>query len=182
MNDKPNYSLETGLASAIAAKNSMKNVYGFSPNQLVFGKYPNFPNIRSNKLPVLEGATWSKIVAESFSAMHDATQAFIKSESDEKLRQALWHQLRASSEVTYFTGDKVYQVHHEKMTITRDHPRSWSRNQQVLIKHGSTYQRMHPCRLHLIDCLYLLEMEQNPENKEELNSYESKEIWVSGNN
>ena len=25
-------------------------------------------------------------------------------------------------------------------------------------------------------------MEQNPENNEEVNSYDSKEIWVSGNN
>ena len=38
MSDKTNYSLETGVAWAIAAKNSLKNEYGFSPNQLVFGK------------------------------------------------------------------------------------------------------------------------------------------------
>ena len=54
-------------------------------------------------------------------------------------------------------------------------------NQQVLIKHGSTYQRMHLCRLCLIDCLNLSETEQNPE-KEEVNSYDSKEMQVSGNN
>ena len=40
MSDKPNYSLEIGVAWAIAAKNSLKNVYGFSPNQLVFEKNP----------------------------------------------------------------------------------------------------------------------------------------------
>ena len=40
--------------------------------------------------------------------LHDAGQAFIKSESDEKLRQALWHQVRTSSEVKYVNGDKVY--------------------------------------------------------------------------
>ena len=40
MSDKPNYSLETGVAWAIATKNSLKNVYGFSPNQLIFGKKP----------------------------------------------------------------------------------------------------------------------------------------------
>ena len=40
MSDKTNYSLETGVAWAIAAKNSLKNEYGFSPNQLVFGKKP----------------------------------------------------------------------------------------------------------------------------------------------
>ena len=43
MRGKPNYSLETGFAWAIAAKNSLKNVYGFSPNQLVFGKKLELP-------------------------------------------------------------------------------------------------------------------------------------------
>ena len=42
--------------------------------------------------------------------MHDARQAFIKSESAKKLRQALWHQVRTSSEVRYVADDKVLQV------------------------------------------------------------------------
>ena len=41
---------------------------------------------------------------------------------------------------------------------------------------------MHTCRLRLIDCLNLSEIEQIPENKEEVNSYDSKEMRVSGNN
>ena len=41
---------------------------------------------------------------------------------------------------------------------------------------------MHPCRLRLIDWLNLSEMEQKSENKEEVNSYDSKEMRVSGNN
>ena len=41
---------------------------------------------------------------------------------------------------------------------------------------------VHPCRLSLIDCLNLSEMEPNPENKEKVNSYDNKEIRVSGNN
>ena len=109
MSHKTNYSLETGVAWAIAAKNSLKNEYGFSPNQLVFGKKTqNFPNVEFNKLPALEGVACSKIVAENLSAMHDARQAFIKSESDEKFRQTLRHQVRTSSEVNHVTGDKAY--------------------------------------------------------------------------
>ena len=145
-------------------------------------KNPNFPNVGSNKLPALEGVTESKIVAENLSTMHDARQAFIKSESDEKLRQALQHQVRISSEVKYVTVDKLYYKRqtdkHWKGAVTV----IGQKNQQVLIKHGSTYHRIHPCRLRLIDCLNLSEMEQNPENKEELNIYESKEIRVSANN
>ena len=147
MSDKPNYSLETGVAWAIAAKNSLKNMYGFSPNQLVFGKNPNFPNVESNKLTALEGVTCSKIVAENHSTMHDARQVFIKSASDEKLRRALRHQVRTSSEVKYVTGGKV-----DYKRGTDDYWKGPAtvieqENQQVLIKHGSTYQRMHPCRL-----------------------------------
>ena len=41
---------------------------------------------------------------------------------------------------------------------------------------------VHPCRLSLIDCPNLSEMEPNPENKEKVNSYDNKEIRVSGNN
>ena len=86
MSDKPNYALETGVAWAIAAMNSLKNVYEFSPNQLVFGKKTNFPSVESNKLPALEGVTCSKIFAKNFSAMGEARLAFIKSEPYEKLR------------------------------------------------------------------------------------------------
>ena len=39
-------SLEVALAWAVSAKNALKNHYGYSPNQLVFGKYPNFPTHR----------------------------------------------------------------------------------------------------------------------------------------
>ena len=108
MSDKPNYSLETSLAWAIAAKNSLKKVYEFSPNQLNFERKKNFPNVESNKLPALEDVTCSKLVAENLSVMHDARQAFIKSESDEKLRRAFQYQVRTSSEVKHVTGDKVY--------------------------------------------------------------------------
>ena len=91
--------------------------------------------------------------------MHDARKAFIKSESDEKLRRALRHQVRTSSEVKYVIGNKVYYK-----ARTDDYWKGpatviGQENQQILIKQSSTYQRMHPCRLRLIDCLNLSEME-----------------------
>ena len=43
MSDKPNYSLKTSVAWAIAAKNSLKKVYEFSPNQLNFEKTKKLP-------------------------------------------------------------------------------------------------------------------------------------------
>ena len=120
MSDKPNYSLETGVAWAIAAKNSLKNVWGFSPNQLVFGKKPNFPNVESNKLPALEGVACSKIVSENISALHDARQTFIKSESDEKMKQALRHQVRTRSELKYVTGMNYITRDEQNCNWTRE--------------------------------------------------------------
>ena len=128
MNDKPNYSLETGVAWAITAK-----------------KKPNFPNIESNKLPAMEVVTCSKIVAKNLSAMHDARQAFIKSESDKKLRRALRHQIRASSEVKYVTGDKVYYKRQTDDYWKGPTTVYGQENYQFLIKHGSTYQRRCRC-------------------------------------
>ena len=43
MSEKRNYSLETNVAWAIAAKITLKYVYGFSLNQLVSGKKPQLP-------------------------------------------------------------------------------------------------------------------------------------------
>ena len=149
MSEEQGYSLNTAVAWAVSAKNSLKNVYGFSPNQLVFRKNLNFPCVMNNKLPALEGVTSSKIVAENLNVMHNARQAFIKAEADEKLRRALRHQVRTSSEVKFITGDKVYHKRRSDDTWKGLAVVICQESQQVLIKHGSTYQRMHPCRLKL---------------------------------
>ena len=145
-----NCELEIALAWAVSAKNSLKNVYGFSPNQLVFGKNPNHPNVCDNKLPALEGKTTSEIVADNLNAMHSARQQYLKSESSDKLRRALRHQTRTYSNVRYNTGDHVY--------YKRENCNQWKGpgtvigqdGQQVLVKHSSTYIRVHPCRLQMV--------------------------------
>ena len=43
----------------VALALALQNVYGFSPNQIVFGKNLNFPNVMSAKPPALEGVTQS---------------------------------------------------------------------------------------------------------------------------
>ena len=73
------------------------------------------------------------------------------SESSEKIRHALRHNVRTSGETKYFTGDRVY---YKRLTS-----KSWrgpavvlgQDGQQVLIKHGGVYIRVHPCRLSLAD-------------------------------
>ena len=76
-------------------------------NLLVFGQKNPTPLMlrRTNYQP---WRVTRVVVAENLSAVHNAKKAFIKSESDEKLSQALRHQVRTSSEVKHVTVDQVY--------------------------------------------------------------------------
>ena len=55
---------ETALGWALAAINSLHNVHGYSPYQLVYGRNPNtcIPSVLTDKQPALEGCTMSDIV------------------------------------------------------------------------------------------------------------------------
>ena len=68
--------LGIAVAWCINAKNSLHNVHGFSPFQLVFGKNPRIPGILVDRPPALDGDTSSRIVCENANAIHSARQAF----------------------------------------------------------------------------------------------------------
>ena len=53
------------------------------------------------KLPALECISTSEVVANNLNAMHAARKAFIESESSEKLRRAIRHQVRPSVVQSY---------------------------------------------------------------------------------
>ena len=72
---------ETALAWAISAKNSLINVKGFSPYQLVFGRNVSLPSVVTDKPPALEGSTESCTVVEHLTALHSARKAFVAAES-----------------------------------------------------------------------------------------------------
>ena len=100
--------LKLALLWPVAAKNSQKNVYGFSPNQFVFGGNPNYPTALNSKLPALEGTSSSEVAPSNINAMHAARQDFIQRESSDRIRGALQYQTRTSWDVGYFPGDIVY--------------------------------------------------------------------------
>ena len=144
-------SVELAVHWSVNAKNSLYNVHGFSPYQLVFGRNPNFPNILTDKLPALYGEVSSDIIRDNLNALHKARELFVRSESSERIRRALRHNVRTTSDVKYVTGDRVY--------FKRLNEKCWKGpavvlgqdGQQILVKHGSTYVRVHPCRLCLED-------------------------------
>ena len=139
--------LEIAVHWACAAKNSLSNVYGFSPNIIVFGRNPNYPSVLANKPPGNNMECISEYIAQNLNAMHSARQAFIQQESSEKLRRALNRKSRTYSDSVFCLGDSVYywreksdSCHGPATVVGKDH-------QQILIKHGGSYLRIHPCRL-----------------------------------
>ena len=144
--DNKNIPLEIALVWAIHAKNCLHMNSGYSSYQLVFGRNPNLPNVLYDKPPALHGTTISKTFAQHINALHQSRQAFIKSESSERIRRALHHQIRVKDQI-YETGDSVYykRAGEEKWrgpgkVIGQD-------GKVIFVRHGSVYVRVSPCRL-----------------------------------
>ena len=139
-------SLEIALAWAVSAKNSLENHYGYSPNQLVFGKNPNYPSILYDKPPALENGTTNELIRNNLNALHASRSAFIQKESCEKLRRAMLYKVRPTGEI-FLNGDQVF--------YRRRNDKQWQgpatvigqENKQILVKHGSVYYRCHACNL-----------------------------------
>ena len=89
------------------------------------------------------------MVASNINALHSARQQYIKSESSEKIRRALRHNVRPSGDVKYFTGDIVYYKRQAEQKWRGPGTVIGQDGQQVLVKHASSYVRVHPCNLQL---------------------------------
>ena len=96
MSDKES-SLDIAVCWAVASKNALANVYGLSPNQLVFGRNPNLPPTLTDKLPASETATHSDVVLKNSTTMQAARKAFIELEASERLCRAIRHQTPQST-------------------------------------------------------------------------------------
>ena len=140
-------SFDIAVAWGVSAKNTLNTMHGFSPNQLVFGKNPSLPSVALNKPPALEGVTACDVVAENLNAMHAARKAYIASESSEILRRALRHQVRPSISARYNNGDLVYFKRNDFDRWLGPGTVIGTEHKQVLVKHGGSYVRVHPCRL-----------------------------------
>ena len=103
-----NSGIQIALAWAVAARNAFSNRSGFSPNQLVFGFNPYFPNIYDSNLPAssLEDPS-VEIIRKNWAARTKANELFIKYESNERIRKALRNNVRNTDMETLQVGDKV---------------------------------------------------------------------------
>jgi hypothetical protein len=122
----------------------LQNLHGFSPYQLSVVKNPTFPVAIDNRPPALTQSSENDIIRKNLEALHKARQAFIKSESSERISRALNHNVRTYNDVKYHNGDTVY--------FKRAKEKKWrgpakvlgQDGQQVLLKYGGYYTRSHP--------------------------------------
>ena len=135
-----NCSSDIALNWALAAKNCLLNVFGFSPNILVFGRNPCFPSVLSNRPPANNPATVSKYLSDTMNALHSARDQFMQQEACEKLSRALSRKTRTYSDNVFGLGDYVYYFrdssslwHGPAKIIGKD-------SKQFLLKHGGVYQ------------------------------------------
>ena len=138
---------EMALAWAVSAKNALQNNNGFSPNQLVFGYNVNLPNVLVNLPPALEVTTSSEIVRKQLEAMHSARQNYIKAESSERIKRALKHQTRTYADDHFENGEKVFYRRKEAKGWKGPATVIGMEGKIVLLRHGSSYYRCHPCHL-----------------------------------
>ena len=86
--------IDIALNWSLAAKNCLLNVFGFSPNVLVFGSNPSFPSVLSNRFPANNPHTISKYLSDNLNALHSAREKFLEQEASEKLSRALARKTR----------------------------------------------------------------------------------------
>ena len=156
--DFPGVPKERLLCWANMARNGLQMWNGFSSYQLVFGCNPNIPNIMTDRLPALEGATSSQVLAQHLNALHAARKAFIESEADERIRRALRSKVRASEQVFTF-GDLVYYKREGHDRWLGPGKVMFQDGRVVFVRHGGAFVRVSPNRLIMVESGNAAQME-----------------------
>ena len=102
------YPIDVIFSWAASAKNTLHTCYGFSPNQIVFGRNPNLLFNLINLPPEMEDGSKADIIVNYLNAFDAARKAFIEAESNEKLRRTLKAKNWVTTGITYEIGDIVY--------------------------------------------------------------------------
>ena len=76
---------------------ALHNCYGYSPDQLVFGKNQNYPSVLIDNAPALEGQATNELIANYKNAMHTSHSACIDTVASKKLRRAIKSKTRSST-------------------------------------------------------------------------------------
>lgn len=149
-------SVETALAWACHAKNSMSDVNGFSPYQLLLGTNPVLQSLNdpASSPTTYEMESPSMTVATNIKAMYSARKQQITQETDAKIKRALKHNIRECYKESIVTGDLVY--------YKRDNDKRWrgpatvigTDGKLVFIRHGGYVVRCHRTAVIKVNDLY----------------------------
>ena len=166
---KTRCSLKTALMWSINAKNSLLNIYGFSPQQLVLGNNCSLPTIFEQKdVPCFNEETISKMVADNILAMRTSREEFMKVESDKRIKRALKSRVYQYNNEAVVPGDEVYykrlknKDYHGPATVVGEVDNT------VIIRHGGQLMRLHASKLRLkkkVDALIDNRMEETAEDQ-----------------
>ena len=163
--DYPEMDLDVKLAWAGMAKNSLQMVYGYSPNQLVFGQNPKLPNIITGGPPTWEISTTSEVLAKHLNCLHAARRAFISTENSERLKTALKAKICTSSEI-YENGDIVYYKRSQDNRWMGPGKVVFQDGKIIFVRNGATFVRVSANRItkagkELAKSILIKEGEQN---------------------
>ena len=137
-------SLDVAISWSVSAKNSLANINGYSPYQLVFGKNPNFPSILHDKLPALEEHCESEVMRKNLNAMHSAKKNFVSLESSDRLRRALRTKTRTHTGKIFHVGQSVYYKRQNCGKIWKGPGNVIGVDGEiVMIRHGGQGVRVH---------------------------------------
>ena len=107
LDSNPSMDFHQALSAAVFAKNTLLNVSGFSPMQIVFGKQPKIPGAaHNNQPPANEEYVQSVTVFDRLTAIFAARQAFTQVENSLRLKKAL--KVKPQRLELYNTGDRVF--------------------------------------------------------------------------
>ena len=109
--DNPKRTVRELLPQAIFAKNSLINVYGYVPLQIVFGHIPRIPGVPYNEPPANETVVQTEVIANRLQNLYSAREAYMKVENSARLKKALNSKIPAPKIINYFHGQKVYYKH-----------------------------------------------------------------------
>ena len=137
--------LKASLNWAVNARNCLMNNGGFSPNQLVFGRNPNLPNLigeNSSNPASRDNITDQNIIKDNLNAMSQAREAFIKNESCNKIRIALNKNVREHKLEETMSGDEVFYKRENESVWRGPAKVIGSSGKTVVVKHGDSLREV----------------------------------------
>ena len=135
MEEDEDISFEDALAKAVYAKNTMLNVHGFSPAQILTGRQPRLPGATNdNRPPQDEAVITSRTVYDQLNLMQKARDAWVKVDNGNRLQRAM--QVKPSPLEYYETGDMVYYRFGKDPRWHGPGRIVGQENKVVLIRHG----------------------------------------------